>query len=103
MKRMNPKYILGMAFVVAVAASCSIKENRVPCPAYLKVYFADRENLEGKSVYLAGIASGQTLFAQPVAVSEADPCWVRAVRKDIIRVGACFSPGLLGRGGLHAG
>ena len=91
MKRMRTIYILG-AILVMAAASCSIKEDRSPCPAYLKVYFADRENLEGKSVYLAGIASGQTLFAQPVAVSEADPCWIRAVHKDIIRVGACFSP-----------
>lgn len=84
--------VCGFVLLCLLAVSCSVKEDRTPCPAYLKIYFADRESLSGKDVYVTGRTASETLFGEAVSVDDNDPYYLRAVHKDIIRVGAAFGP-----------
>ena len=86
--------VCGFVLLCLLGPSCSVKEDRTPCPAYLKIYFADREALSGKDVYVTGRTASETLFGEAVSVDDNDPYYLRAVHKDIIRVGAAGDEGV---------
>lgn len=69
------------AAAAALAVSCTVKEDRVPCPCYLNVSFAERETIpEGAEVGLLGWNAVE-LFRAGIDVAEHDPYWVKAVHK----------------------
>lgn len=84
MKFIHSLILAGAALAsVAAASSCSVKEDRVPCPCYLNVSFAEREKLVGDDVSLAGW-NGAEIFRGLIDVADYDPYWVKAVEKGMI-------------------
>lgn len=73
-------FLTGMAFA-AVLSSCSLKEDRYPCPCYLNVSFEEKESLRD-TVSLLGWNSAE-LFSDAILAGDYDPYWVKAVRKGI--------------------
>lgn len=69
------------------AVSCSVKEDRTPCPGYLFVSFRDGEKYPGR-VGMIGWADGEEVFHDALFTAECDPYWIKAVRKNIIRLGS---------------
>ena len=61
--------------------SCTVKEDRVPCPAYLNVSFLDRENIISK-VGMLGWDDNE-MFRETINVEDYDPYWVKAVHKGV--------------------
>lgn len=74
---------LKLAAVMALLglASCSVKENRVPCPCYLNVSFSDREHIRSEVTLLGWNVS--ELFRADIDVEEYNPYWVKPVRKGV--------------------
>lgn len=87
--------VVGHRWLAAVTAllagwmvcSCSVKEDRTPCPGYLFVSFVDGEKYPGR-VGMIGWADGQEVFHDGVFTAECDPYWIKAVRKNVIRLGS---------------
>ena len=74
--------------VAGVFASCTVKEARVPCPSYLNVSFADRDQVpEGAEVNLLGWNDAE-LFRACIDIADYDPYWVRGVHKQILLLSA---------------
>ena len=68
--------------------SCSIKEDRMPCPCYLCVTLNDKAALpEGSSVGLLGWNDGM-VFANEVELDLFNPAWIKAVHKQMMSVSA---------------
>lgn len=78
----NPTVIL----LLAATLSCSVKEDRTPCPCYLQISFTDPE--ASGPVLLQG-RSGTASFREQVRVEECRPYWSRAVGKGSLAVSAC--------------
>lgn len=77
-----------LAFGLMAGTGCSVKEDRVPCPAYLSVSFAGRESIS-RPVGLLGYSTLE-LFREDVEVEKHDPCWVKAVRKGEFALSAYY-------------
>lgn len=73
---------------LVAGTGCSVKEDRVPCPAYLNVSFADRETIV-KNVGMLGYTRSE-VFREDINVAEYNPYWVKAVRKGIITLSAYY-------------
>lgn len=74
----------GLVFIAVLAAlftaSCSVKEDREPCPAYLMVSFSDRGHIDSE-VGLMGWSAAK-VFCDTIDVADYDPYWVKTVRKE---------------------
>lgn len=70
------------------AESCSVKEDRVPCPCYLNVGFqdADREAVR-EDVNLLGWNSAE-IFSESIHIQDYEPYWVKPVRKGVFNFSA---------------
>jgi len=92
MMKMRYRTRAGLAATLAVLLcgilSCTVKEDRTPCPCYLNVSFADRDAI-AHPVTLAGWDGG-ALFREEIDVGEHDPCWTKAVRKGMLTLTACM-------------
>lgn len=76
------------ALLVLVAVSCTVKEDRMPCPCYLNVSFSERESIPEKAeVGLLGWNASE-LFRAGIDVADYDPYWVKAVRKGVFYLSA---------------
>lgn len=75
-----------------VLVCCSVKEDRVPCPSYLKVSFEDRPHIDSR-VGLLGWDSAE-LFRDTIDVADYDPYWIKAVRKGELTFSAYRSKGV---------
>lgn len=73
---------------IAAMSSCSIKEDRSVCPAYLNVSFADKENIKDKVSLLA--YDNSEVFRSNVKMEEADPYWVKVVSRGKFRLAAYY-------------
>lgn len=73
------QYIGIIVAAACVLASCSVKEDRVPCPAYLNVSFTDRDHIDTE-VGLLGWNAAE-LFRDTIDVADYDPYWVKPVKK----------------------
>lgn len=62
--------------------SCSVKEDRRPCPCYLNVEFTDREEYRTRVGVLAW--NGSEVFREMIDASEHEPCWEKTVRKGLL-------------------
>lgn len=71
---------------VAGAPSCSVKEDRTPCPCYLQVSFTDPE--ASGPVILLGRGE-TTSFREQARVEDCRPYWTRPVDKGILDFFAC--------------
>lgn len=84
MKFIHSLLIAGAALASAAAlSSCSVKEDRVPCPCYLNVSFTDREAIGQTPVGLTGWRDAE-LFRTSIDITEYDPYWVKAVEKGFV-------------------
>lgn len=68
--------------------ACTIKEDRMPCPAYMNVSFADRESIV-KEVGLLGYGSSE-IFRHSIDVSKYDPYWRKPVHKGVFDFAAYY-------------
>ena len=88
-------YKAGLAGVLLLCVlsgtGCTIKEDRISCPAYLNVSFHDRDHI-AKKVCLLGFDAGE-LFHEEIDIAEHDPYWVKAVRKGFLDLSACMGAG----------
>ena len=75
--------LLAFSAVLALA-SCSVKEDRRPCPGYLYVSFAGKEAID-ETVGLLGWAQTER-FRDTVNVSEVEDYWMRAVRHEVFEL-----------------
>lgn len=76
------------ALLVLSAGSCTVKEDRMPCPCYLNVSFSERESIPEKAeVGLLGWNAAE-LFRAGIDVADYDPYWVKAVRKGVFYLSA---------------
>lgn len=73
--------VFALLATLLIPVSCTVKEDRVPCPAYLNVSFLDRENILGK-VGLLGWDQSE-MFRESIDVADYDPYWVKAVHKEV--------------------
>ena len=71
---------------LAVFSSCSVKEDRKPCPGYLYVSFYEKESIH-KEVGLMGWAQTER-FRDTVDVSLLEQYWMRAVRHEVFELTA---------------
>lgn len=93
MRKSITRIIAAAAATLALLTSCTVKEDRVPCPCYLNVSFADRASIV-KPVGLLGWDEGSgERFRALVDVAEHDPYWVKAVRKGLLRLAAWTGAG----------
>lgn len=74
--------LLALGALCMNIASCSVKEDRTPCPCYLNVSFQDRDTI-GEPVGLLGWKDGR-LFSDTIAVADYVPYWTKPVRRNII-------------------
>ena len=79
---------LVLAPLAALLTSCSVKEDREPCPCYVCIGFEDREFIN-RDVCVMGWR-GTELFRREIDVKEYDPYWVTAVHKGQLLVSACM-------------
>ena len=68
--------------------SCTVKEDRTPCPCYLNVSFSGRDAISGP-VSLLGWDE-EALFREEVDVEDHDPYWIKPVRKGYLTLSACM-------------
>ena len=74
------RLIAGVTALTVIGVSCSVKENRVPCPCYLNVSFRERESIHEEGGILAW--SDAEVFRSSIPdVQKYDPYWVKTVRK----------------------
>lgn len=84
----NRRLAVVMVFFAGwLLCSCSVKEDRTPCPGYLFVSFVDGDKYPGR-IGMIGYADGEQIFHDSVFAAECDPYWIKAVRKNIIRLGS---------------
>lgn len=76
--------------LLCASAACSVKEDRGPCPCYLKVTFADPD--ASGPVQLAGWDT-ETVFREKVRIEDCRPAWIRPVRKGTFVLSACKGAG----------
>ena len=76
--------------LVAAFASCTIKENRDPCPCYLQVSFADPE-ASGEAEMLGW--RDDRLFRERIRIEENRPEWTKPVEKGMLFLSACTGIG----------
>lgn len=69
----------GALFIVSGLSSCTLKEDRFPCPCYLNVSFTDKEAIRD-SVAMLGWSTAE-VFDEKVDAGKCDPYWVKPVRK----------------------
>ena len=86
MKRKTYRGLLAALLVLSLAVSCTVKEDRIPCPCYLNVSFADRGSIR-HPVTLLGWA-GNEVFRETINVEEHEPYWVKAVEKGTLTLSA---------------
>ena len=68
--------------------SCSVKEDRTPCPAYLNVSLVEEQKEWVKEpVQMVGYGVEER-FRNGVPVEEYDPYWTKAVRKEMLMLSA---------------
>lgn len=76
----------GFLLLLAGFVSCSVKEDRTPCPCYLQISFTDPE--ASGPVILHG--QGETVsFQERLRVEECRPYWSKAVGKGTLTISAC--------------
>lgn len=86
MHRKNVGRILPlMGLLLPTILSCSVKEDRFPCPCYLQVRFTDPE-ATGKALLL-GWNDAQA-FQEEVRPEECRPHWTRPVKKGFLTLSA---------------
>lgn len=73
--------LVGLLFAVAIS-SCSVKEDRTPCPCFLNVSFQDREHITSR-VGMVGYRETE-VFREGIMVEEYDPYWVKAIHKGLL-------------------
>ena len=89
-----------LSFIIFLSASCTVKEDREPCPCFLNVSFANPAiALYGAD--LLGWRDGE-LFSAGVIPMECDPYWTKAVRKGSIVLSAWCGNGAVPVSGHHA-
>ena len=88
MRRLSYTPIAGLLSGALLLAGCTVKEDRVPCPCYLNVSFADRDQVpQGAEVDLLGWHDAE-LFRAGIDIAEYDPYWVRGVHKGFLTLSA---------------
>ena len=80
--------LLAFILLAVSLSSCSIKEDRDPCPCYLRVAFEDRSVIDD-DVCIIGWRDGE-LFRRTIDVSKYDPYWITAVHKGMLQVVTCM-------------
>lgn len=78
-----------LPLLLLVAGACSIKENRFECPCYLHVSFEERTAIGHDGVRMIAWNSDEVFHDTDIDITEHDPYWVRAVRKDQFTLSAC--------------
>lgn len=73
----------------ALASSCTVKEDRVPCPCTLYVSFGEIPVPDPGVSLLAW--DGSERFSADVDTRKADPYWVKRVHKGSFELAACLS------------
>lgn len=76
------------ALLGAFLLSCTVKEDREPCPCYILVGFEDRDFIR-HDVQVMGW-NGSEVFRRDIDVAENDPYWITAVHKGMLEVTACM-------------
>lgn len=76
------KNLIPLAALLLLSAACSIKENRADCPCYLHVSFEERGAIGHDGVRLIAWNSDELFHENDIDITEHNPYWVRAVRKD---------------------
>lgn len=76
--------MMAAALVTASVASCSVKEDRTPCPAYLYVTYPDKVNYRGDVGVLGW--SSELLFRATAPIDECEPYYMRAVKRGTFEV-----------------
>lgn len=82
----NAACALAAIAAVLLPLSCTVKEDRVPCPCFLNVSFDDRENVIS-DVGLLGWDDAER-FRESIDVADYDPYWVKAVHKGVFWLAA---------------
>ena len=82
--------ILPACLGLLVLGACSVREDRIPCPCYLKVSFADPE--AAGAVSLTGW-NGENVFREQVRIEDCRPDWKRPVPKGTFVFSACTGIG----------
>lgn len=77
LKKVN--FLFLFAAAALCFASCTVKEDRMPCPCYLNVSFQDRETVRD-SVSLLGWNTAE-MFCDEILVEDYDPYWIKPVHK----------------------
>lgn len=80
------KLLIGAAIALPGLVSCSIKEDRIPCPCYLEVSFEDREHIKDP-VSLTGWTSEQ-MFDVDINTVDYPDTYTQKVEKTMIAFGA---------------
>lgn len=88
MGTMTNRMIVACAVLMAgaVSFSCTVKENRVPCPCYLEVLFPERDVIS-HGVDVGGWNS-KFVFSENIDLSEYPEAYVRAVERQSLIVSA---------------
>lgn len=88
MKMKNILYLAAVLSAVATGAqSCSVKEDRVPCPCYLNVSFQDKEKIDG-TVGILAWADDEVFRVGLHNVKQYNPYWIKAVHKGVFDMAA---------------
>jgi len=72
--------------LLAATLSCTVKEDRGPCPCFLQVTFTDPE--ASGAVEMLGW-NGSALFRDRIRIEDCRPQWVRPVEKCVLVLSAC--------------
>ena len=83
------KYLTPLAALLLLAGACSIKENRADYPCYLHVAFEERGVIGHAGVRMIAWNSDEVFHETDIDITEHNPYWVRAVRKDKFTLSAC--------------
>lgn len=75
-----------LLLLLAGTVSCSVKEDRTPCPCYLQISFTDPD--ASGTVILQGQGAAAS-FREQLRVEECRPYWSRAVGKGSLMFSAC--------------
>ena len=83
---MKNRIIAAALAVLSAGVSCTVKEDRGPCPCQLQVSFSDPD-LSGTAA-LTGWREG-LLFREKVRIEKARPYWAKSVEKGFLVLSAC--------------
>lgn len=73
--------VLPALLLIGLAASCSVKEDRTPCPCYLNVYLDENQIVpEDATISILGW-NGSEVFRANAYVPDFSPYWVRGIHK----------------------